>query len=93
MRASRARFGEVTVHISDFRPLRNAFAGRAENALYKMVCDAQTERVLGIHMIGPDAPEILQAAAISVTAGLTKPQFNETVSIFPTMAEELVELR
>jgi len=89
---ARDRFGEVAVHISDFRPLRNALAERAENAVYKMVCDAQTDRILGIHMIGPDAPEILQAAAISVTAGLTKAQFNDTVSIFPTMAEELVEL-
>jgi len=89
---ARDRFGEVTVHSADFRPLHNAFAERTENALYKMVCDAQTGRILGIHMIGPDAPEILQAAAVSVTAGLTKAQFDDTVSIFPTMAEELVEL-
>lgn len=89
---ARDAIGDVAVHTSDFRPLRNTLAQRNENALYKMVCDAQTDRILGIHMIGPDAPEILQAAAISVSAGLTKAQFDDTVSIFPTMAEELVEM-
>ena len=52
--------------------MKNVLAGRNERALYKMVCDAETDRVVGLHMIGPDAPEILQAAAVAVKAGLTK---------------------
>src|SRR3546814_8939852 len=55
----------------------------------KMVVDATTDRVVGLHMIGPDAPEILQAAAIAVKAGLTKQAFDDTVALHPSMAEEL----
>jgi glutathione reductase (NADPH) len=68
-------------------------AGRNERSLYKLVCDAETDRVVGIHMIGPDAPEILQAAAIAVKAGLTKADFDATVALHPSMAEELVLMR
>ncbi len=68
-------------------------AGRNERALYKMVCDASTGRIVGIHMIGPDAAEILQAAAVAVKAGLTKDAFDQTVALHPTMAEELVLLK
>ena len=66
---------------------------RNERALYKMVCDGVTDRVVGIHMIGPDVPEILQAAAVAVKAGLTKADFDATVALHPTMAEELVLMR
>jgi glutathione reductase (NADPH) len=58
-----------------------------------MVCDGEDERIVGIKMISPDAPEILQAAAIAVKAGLTKADFDATVAIHPTMAEELVLMR
>jgi len=87
------KFGSVKVYTSDFRPMKNVLAGRNERALYKMVCDSTTDRILGIHMIGPDAPEILQAAAVAVKAGLTKQAFDDTVALHPTMAEELVLLR
>jgi glutathione reductase (NADPH) len=73
--------------------MKNVLAGRNERALYKMIVDQETEQVLGIHMIGPDAPEILQAAAIAVKAGLTKAQFDETIALHPTMSEELVLMR
>jgi glutathione reductase (NADPH) len=73
--------------------MKNVLAGRNERALYKMIVDEQTEQVVGIHMIGPDAPEILQAAAIAVKAGLTKAQFDDTVALHPTMAEELVLMK
>lgn len=89
---ARNKLGAVKVYSSDFRPMKNVLAGRNERALYKMVCD-DTDRVVGIHMIGPDAPEILQAAAVAVKAGLTKAQFDATVALHPTMAEELVLLR
>ena len=90
---AKQKLGSVRVYSSDFRPMKNVLAGRNERALYKMVCDGETDRVVGLHMIGPDAPEILQAAAVAVKAGLTKAQFDATVALHPTMAEELVLLR
>ncbi|WP_010183239.1 glutathione-disulfide reductase [Sphingomonas sp. PAMC 26605] len=87
------KFGSVKVYMSDFRPMKNVLAGRNERALYKMVCNAETGQVLGLHMIGPDSPEILQAAAVAVKAGLTKDAFDQTVALHPSMAEELVLLR
>lgn len=87
------KYGSVKVYTSDFRPMKNVVAHRNERSLYKMVCEAQTGRILGIHMIGPDAPEIMQAAAVAVKAGLTKDDFDATVAIHPTMAEELVLLK
>jgi len=90
---ARQKLGSVKVYSSDFRPMKNVLAGRDERALYKMVCDGETDRVVGIHMIGPDVPEIIQAAAVAVKAGLTKAQFDATVALHPTMAEELVLLK
>ena len=90
---ARQKLGSVKVYSSDFRPMKNVLANRDERALYKMVCDGETDRVVGIHMIGPDVPEIIQAAAVAVKAGLTKAQFDQTVALHPTMAEELVLLR
>ncbi|MGE4322104.1 MAG: glutathione-disulfide reductase [Sphingobium sp.] len=87
------KLGSVKVYTSDFRPMKNVLAGRDERALYKMVVDATTDRVVGLHMIGPDAPEILQAAAVAVKAGLTKQDFDDTVALHPSMAEELVLLK
>ena len=90
---ARNRLGSVKIYTSDFRPMKNVLAGRNERSLYKLVVDGETERVVGIHMIGPDAPEILQAAAIAVKAGLKKAQFDEVVALHPTMAEELVLMK
>jgi glutathione reductase (NADPH) len=90
---ARQKLGSVKVYQSDFRAMKNVLAGRNERALYKMICDAETDRVVGLHMIGPDAPEILQAAAVAVKAGLTKADFDQTVALHPTMAEELVLLK
>jgi glutathione reductase (NADPH) len=90
---ARNQLGSVKVYTSDFRAMKNVLAGRHERALYKMVCDGVTGRVVGLHMIGPDAPEILQAAAVAVKAGLTKEAFDDTIALHPTMAEELVLLK
>ena len=90
---ARQKLGSVKIYSSDFRPMKNVLAGRDERALYKMVCDGETDRVVGIHMIGPDVPEIIQSAAVAVKAGLTKAQFDATVALHPTMAEELVLLK
>ncbi|PZN92869.1 MAG: glutathione-disulfide reductase, partial [Alphaproteobacteria bacterium] len=85
--------GPVRIYTSDFRPMRNVLAGRNERALYKLVVDESTNKVVGAHMIGPDAPEVLQAVAIAIKAGLTKAQFDDTVALHPTMSEELVLMR
>ena len=90
---ARNAYGNIKVYTSDFRPMKNVFAERAERGLYKLVVDANSDKVLGIHMIGPEAPEILQAAAIAVKAGLTKAAFDDTVAVHPSMAEELVLMR
>ena len=90
---AREKLGSVAIYTSDFRAMKNVLAGRDERSLYKMVCDGETGRVVGLHMIGPDAPEIMQAAAIAVKAGLTKDQFDDTVALHPTMAEELVLMK
>jgi glutathione reductase (NADPH) len=90
---ARNRLGSVKTFTSDFRPMKNVLAGRDERSLYKLVLDATTDRVVGIHMIGPDAPELLQVAAIAVKAKLKKSDFDATVALHPTMAEELVIMR
>lgn len=90
---ARETYGSVSVYTSDFRPMKNVLAGRNERALYKMICETNSSKVLGLHMIGPDAPEILQAAAVAVKAGLTKDAFDQTVALHPSMAEELVLLK
>ncbi|MBB3912295.1 glutathione-disulfide reductase [Sphingomonas desiccabilis] len=90
---AKTKLGSVKVYQSDFRAMKNVLAGRNERALYKMICESETGRVVGLHMIGPDSPEILQAAAIAVKAGLTKDDFDRTVALHPSMAEELVLMR
>ena len=89
---ARNTLGTIRVYTSDFRPMKNVLAGRNERSLYKMICD-EAGKIVGIHLLGPDAPEILQAAAVAVKAGLHKADFDATVAIHPTMAEELVLMR
>lgn len=90
---ARNQLGSIKVFQSDFRPMKNVVAGRNERGLYKMVVDAANDRIVGVHMIGPESPEIMQAAAVAVKAGLTKADFDATTAIHPTMAEELVLLK
>ncbi|WP_299307427.1 glutathione-disulfide reductase [uncultured Croceicoccus sp.] len=90
---ARDKLGTIKVYQSDFRPMKNVVAGRNERGLYKMICEGDNERVVGLHMIGPDAAEIMQGAAVAVKAGLTKADFDATVAIHPTMAEELVLMK
>jgi glutathione reductase (NADPH) len=90
---ARNTLGSVKTYTSDFRPLKNVLAGRNERSLYKLVVDGHSDRIVGVHMIGPDAPEILQAAAIAVKAKLKKADFDAVVALHPTMAEELVLMR
>ena len=90
---ARNTIGPVKIFTSDFRPMKNVLAGRNERSLYKMVVDAESETVVGVHMIGPDAPELLQVAAVAVKVKLKKADFDATVALHPTMAEELVLMR
>ena len=90
---ARNRLGSVKVYTSDFRPMKNVLAGRNERSLYKLVVDQATDEVVGVHMIGPDSPELLQVAAIAVKARLKKADFDATVALHPTMAEELVLMK
>jgi glutathione reductase (NADPH) len=90
---ARNSLGSVRTYTSDFRAMKNVLAGRDERSLYKLVVDEHSDQIVGVHMIGPDAPEILQAAAIAVKAKLKKADFDATVALHPTMAEELVLMR
>lgn len=91
---ARAEFGDaLKIYRSDFRPMKNVVSGRMERGLYKMVTAGAEERVVGLHLIGPDSSEVLQAAAIAVKAGLTKQDFDDTIALHPSMAEELVLMK
>jgi len=90
---ARNKLGSVKTFTSDFRPMKNVLAGRNERSLYKLIMDGETDEIVGVHMIGPDAPELLQVAAIAVKAKLKKADFDATVALHPTMAEELVLMR
>jgi len=90
---AREQLGAVNVFSSDFRPMKNTLTGRSERALMKLIVDATTDKLVGAHMIGPEAAEIMQTMAIAVKAGLTKAQVDQTVAIHPTMAEEWVLMR
>lgn len=89
---ARAR-GPVDVYVTRFRPMKNTLSGREERTMMKLLVDRATQVVIGAHMVGPDAPEIIQGLAIAVKAGLTKRDFDATVGIHPTAAEEFVTLR
>ena len=85
--------GAVDVYVSRFRPMKYAFTGSDERMLMKLVVDAESQKVVGVHIVGPEAPEMIQLAAIAVKAGLTKAQWDATCAVHPTMAEELVTLK
>ncbi|WP_137679040.1 glutathione-disulfide reductase [Aurantiacibacter suaedae] len=90
---ARSQYGGVKVYTSDFRPMKNLFSDHVERGLYKMIVDDTSGKILGIHMIGPESPEILQVAAVAIKAGLTKQAFDDTVALHPSMSEELVLLK
>lgn len=85
--------GGVDVYVTRFRPMKYAFTGSDERVLMKLVVDTASQKVVGVHIVGPEAPEMIQLAAIAVKAGLTKAQWDATCAVHPTMAEELVTLK
>ena len=87
------RFGKVDVYKASFRALKHTLGAHGDRTFMKLVVDTATQRVLGAHMIGPDAGEIIQGVAIAVKLGATKAQFDATIGIHPTAAEEFVTMR
>ncbi len=90
---ARKTFGAIDIYRTSFRPMRNVLAGNEDRALMKLVVRADTREVVGVHMVGDAAPEIMQMAAIAVKAKLTKDQWDTTCALHPTIAEELVLMR
>ncbi|KAF0186256.1 MAG: glutathione reductase (NADPH) [Hyphomonadaceae bacterium] len=90
---AREMFGEIDIYKTRFRPMRLAFSDDETRVMMKLVVRAADQIVVGVHIVGPDAPEIIQAVGIAVKHGLTKQQFDETCAVHPTMAEELVTLK
>ncbi|KAL6902402.1 hypothetical protein ACP4OV_005278 [Aristida adscensionis] len=86
-------YGDVDVYVANFRPLKATLSGLPDRVLMKLIVCATTNKVLGVHMCGDDAPEIIQGMAIAVKAGLTKQDFDATIGIHPTSAEEFVTMR
>jgi glutathione reductase (NADPH) len=85
--------GPADIYVTRFTPMRHVLSGRARRSMMKLVVDQQSQRVLGAHMLGEDAPEILQGLSIAINAGATKRDFDRTVGIHPTAAEEFVTMR
>ena len=90
---ARLSHGEIDIYRTNFRPMRNMLSGNQERTLMKLVVDRRTDVLLGVHIAGEDAPEMAQLAAVAVKAGLTKKQWDSTVALHPTAAEELVLMR
>ena len=88
-----SEFGDVDVFTSDFRPMKNVLSGSPERSFMKIVVDAKSDRVVGVHMVGVDSAEIMQGVGIAVKMGATKADFDATIGIHPTAAEELVTMR
>ncbi len=91
--AEAAKRGPAKIFVSKFTPMRHSITGRARRTTMKLIVDADTDKILGAHMLGEDAAEIMQGIAVALTAGATKADFDRTIGIHPTAAEEFVTLR
>jgi glutathione reductase (NADPH) len=85
--------GPADIYVTRFTPMRHTISGRTRRTLMKLVVEQASQRVLGVHMLGEDAPEIIQLAAVALNCGATKQDFDRTIGVHPTAAEELVTLR
>jgi len=90
---ARKSFDKVDIYKTSFRPMKQSFSNDASRMMMKLVVDGETDRVLGVHIVGPDAPEMIQLAGIAVKAKLTKAQFDAACAVHPTSAEELVTMK
>jgi glutathione reductase (NADPH) len=90
---ARERYTQIDVYKTTFKPLKHTLTGRDERTMMKIVVDRTTDKVLGCHMVGPEAGEIIQGLAVAMNCGATKAQFDATIGIHPTAAEEFVTMR
>ena len=90
---ARAAHDEIDIYRSSFRPMKHTLSGSDEKFMMKLIVDRQTDKILGVHMVGADAGEIIQGIAIAMKMGVTKTQFDSTIGIHPTTAEEFVTMR
>ena len=90
---ARKKHGEVEIYRATFRPMKNTISGSAEQTMMKLVVAKSSQKVVGLHMVGPDAGEIVQGFAVAIKMGATKKDFDSTIGIHPTAAEELVTMR
>jgi glutathione reductase (NADPH) len=90
---ARERYGALDVYVSEFTPMKHTLSGRDEKTLMKLIVDRASDRVVGCHMVGPEAGEIIQGLAVALKCGATKAQFDATIGIHPTAAEEFVTMR
>lgn len=86
-------YGDIDIYTSSFKPMRNTISGAPGKTFMKLIVDAKTQRVVGAHMVGPDSAEIMQGVGVAVKMGATKSQFDSTVGIHPSAAEEFVTMR
>ena len=91
--AARETYGKIDVYRSTFRALKHTLTGRDEQTLMKIIVDRGSDRVVAVHMVGADAGEIVQGFAVALKCGATKAQFDATIGIHPTSAEEFVTMR
>jgi glutathione reductase (NADPH) len=91
--AEAAKRGPAKIFLTRFTPMRHNISGRARKTMMKLIVDQETDKILGAHMLGEDAPEIMQGLSVAITAGVTKADFDRTIGIHPTAAEEFVTLR
>lgn len=86
-------YGDIDIYTSSFKPMRNTISGASGKTFMKLIVDAKTQRVVGAHMVGPDSAEIMQGVGVAVKMGATKSQFDGTVGVHPSAAEEFVTMR
>ena len=90
---ARAQFGHVDIYKTDFRPMKATLSGSETRVLMKLVVDGDTDRVVGCHIVGPEAAEMIQVVGIAMKMKATKAEFDATMALHPTAAEELVTMR
>jgi glutathione reductase (NADPH) len=90
---ARVHYGDLDVYKSVFKPMKHTLSGRDEKTMMKLLVQKSSDKVVGLHVVGMDAPEIVQGFAVAIKSGLTKQQFDQTMGIHPTAAEELVTMR
>ena len=90
---ARAKYKDIEIYIERFRPMRHTISGSDEKYMMKLIVDRPSDKILGVHMVGADAGEIIQGLAVAMKMGVTKSVFDDTVGIHPTTAEEFVTMR